>query len=43
MPEGDTIHNAARRVGAALVGKPIEARGQGDHNRTTYWCPTCQA
>ena len=24
MPEGDTIHNAARRVGAALVGKPIE-------------------
>src|SRR5918998_6841365 len=25
MPEGDTIHAAARRVGAALVGKPIEA------------------
>ena len=25
MPEGDTIHNAARRVGAALVGKPIES------------------
>jgi endonuclease VIII len=24
MPEGDTIHNAARRVGAALVGRPIE-------------------
>lgn len=23
MPEGDTIHNAARRVGAALVGKEI--------------------
>jgi endonuclease VIII len=23
MPEGDTIHNAAHRVGAALVGKPI--------------------
>jgi endonuclease VIII len=23
MPEGDTIHNAARRVGAALVGRPI--------------------
>lgn len=21
---------------------PIEARGQGDDNRTTYWCPTCQ-
>ena len=25
MPEGDTIHNAARRVGAALVGSPIES------------------
>ncbi|MBX5469061.1 MAG: Fpg/Nei family DNA glycosylase [Thermoleophilaceae bacterium] len=25
MPEGDTVHNAARRVGAALVGKEILA------------------
>jgi endonuclease-8 len=25
MPEGDTIHAAARRVGGALVGKPIES------------------
>jgi endonuclease VIII len=25
VPEGDTIHNAARRIGAALVGKPIES------------------
>src|SRR5215208_8094260 len=25
MPEGDTILSAARRVGAALVGKPIVA------------------
>jgi endonuclease VIII len=24
-------------------GTPIRARGQGDDNRTTYWCPTCQA
>jgi len=23
VPEGDTIHSAARRVGAALVGKEI--------------------
>lgn len=22
---------------------PIEARGQGDANRRTYWCPRCQA
>jgi endonuclease VIII len=21
---------------------PIRSRGQGDANRTTYWCPTCQ-
>jgi endonuclease-8 len=26
-----------RRCGAA-----IRARGQGDDNRTTYWCPDCQ-
>src|SRR4051812_37297370 len=25
MPEGDTIHSAARRMGAALVGRPIES------------------
>jgi endonuclease-8 len=24
-------------------GTEILARGQGDDNRTTYWCPTCQA
>ncbi len=23
-------------------GTPIRARGQGDDNRTTYWCPACQ-
>ena len=23
-------------------GTPIRARGQGDGNRTTYWCPACQ-
>jgi endonuclease VIII len=23
-------------------GTPIAARGQGDANRTTYWCPECQ-
>lgn len=23
-------------------GTPIHARGQGDTNRTTYWCATCQ-
>ena len=24
-------------------GAAIQARGQGDANRTTYWCPGCQA
>jgi endonuclease VIII len=24
-------------------GTKIRARGQGDHNRTTYWCPRCQS
>jgi endonuclease-8 len=24
-------------------GTPIRSRGQGDANRTTYWCPSCQA
>jgi endonuclease-8 len=24
-------------------GTPIVARGQGDANRTTYWCPGCQS
>jgi endonuclease VIII len=23
-------------------GKPIRSRGQGDDNRTAYWCPGCQ-
>ena len=23
-------------------GTPIRSRGQGDGNRTTYWCPACQ-
>src|SRR5256885_568746 len=24
-------------------GETIRARGQGDDNRTTYWCPACQS
>ncbi len=23
-------------------GTPIKSRGQGDANRMSYWCPTCQ-
>ncbi len=34
-----------RRAGRPCprCGTPVVARGQGDANRTTYWCPGCQA
>jgi endonuclease-8 len=34
-----------RRAGRPCrrCGTPIPARGQGDENRTAYWCPACQA
>jgi endonuclease VIII len=33
-----------RRAGRSCprCGTAIESRGQGDANRTAYWCPTCQ-
>lgn len=33
-----------RRAGqpCPACGTPIRSQGQGDANRTTYWCPTCQ-
>src|SRR4051794_5934070 len=33
-----------RRAGRPCrrCGTPIESRGQGDDNRTAYWCPGCQ-
>jgi endonuclease VIII len=33
-----------RRAGRPCprCGTPIRSRGQGDANRTAYWCPTCQ-
>jgi endonuclease-8 len=38
-------HNAYKRSGLPCLrcGSPIRSRGQGDDNRTTYWCPGCQA
>ena len=35
---------AFRQVGRPCprCGGPIRARGQGDDNRTTFWCPGCQ-
>ena len=37
--------NAYRRAGRPCprCRTPIAARGQGDANRTAYWCPGCQA
>ncbi len=34
-----------RRAGqpCSICGTPILSRGQGDANRTTYWCPRCQS
>lgn len=33
-----------RRVGRPCpgCGTPVRSRGQGDDNRTAYWCPACQ-
>jgi endonuclease-8 len=36
------IYNRAGRP-CPRCGTQIRARGQGDANRTTYWCPGCQA
>ncbi len=35
---------AYRRAGRPCprCGSPIRSRGQGDDNRTAYWCPCCQ-
>ncbi len=33
-----------RRAGRPCprCGEPVRSRGQGDENRTAYWCPRCQ-
>ena len=35
------VHGRAGRA-CPRCGTPIRSRGQGDANRTAYWCPTCQ-
>ena len=41
---GRRPHSVYRRAGrpCPVCGTPIASRGQGDANRTTYWCPNCQ-
>jgi endonuclease VIII len=45
VESGRHPHNVYRRREGACprCRGPISSRGQGDANRTTYWCPRCQA
>jgi endonuclease VIII len=36
-----TMYKPAGRI-CPRCGGPVSSRGQGDANRTTYWCPHCQ-
>ena len=38
---GRSVYRRAGRP-CPRCGTPIESRGQGDANRTAYWCPRCQ-
>jgi endonuclease VIII len=44
LETGRVPHSIYRRGGQPCprCGTRIQARGQGDANRTTYWCGTCQ-
>jgi endonuclease-8 len=45
VESGRHPNNVYRRAGWPCLrcGTRIRSRGQGDDNRTTYWCPSCQA
>jgi endonuclease VIII len=38
---GRSVYRRAGRP-CPRCGEPIRSRGQGDDNRTAYWCPRCQ-
>jgi len=44
LETGRTPRSIYRRAGQPCprCGSPIQSRGQGDSNRTTYWCKSCQ-
>jgi endonuclease-8 len=43
VASGRHPHAVYRRRGpCSICGTPIASGGQGDANRTTYWCPSCQ-
>jgi endonuclease VIII len=39
--ERRAVYRRAGR-GCRRCGTPVESRGQGEQNRTAYWCPRCQ-
>ncbi len=41
-PRGEKWVYRRAREQCRRCGTPVRSRGQGDDNRTTYWCPTCQ-
>ena len=45
LASGRPGRNVYRRAGRPCVrcGTIVRSRGQGDENRTAYWCPGCQA
>jgi endonuclease-8 len=45
LASGRPGRNVYRRAGRPCprCGTIVRSRGQGDANRTAYWCPTCQA
>jgi endonuclease-8 len=44
LEDGRAERAVYRRAGRPCprCGGPIRSRGQGDDNRTAYWCPGCQ-
>ncbi len=44
VEQGRHARAVYRRAGQPCIvcATPIRSQGQGDANRTTYWCPTCQ-
>jgi endonuclease-8 len=45
LERGSRVRRVYGRAGRPCprCGAQIRSRGQGDENRTTYWCPACQA
>ncbi|HZJ71088.1 MAG TPA: zinc finger domain-containing protein, partial [Planctomycetota bacterium] len=44
LEDGRPVRSVYRKAGRPCprCGAAIRSRGQGDDNRTAYWCPSCQ-